>query len=130
MECVRRKLEEKLEKDGHKPMLFPIVATEENFSKEAEHIKGFRQEVFSITRGEEGSSLILRPTSETIIYPMFSIWIKSYADLPFKVHQSCEIYRYETKATRPLLRVREIPWNEAHTVHESPEDAERQFKTA
>lgn len=130
MECVRRKLEEKLEKDGHKPMLFPIVATEENFSKEAEHIKGFRQEVFSITRGEEGSSLILRPTSETIIYPMFSIWIKSYADLPYKVHQSCEIYRYETKATRPLLRVREIPWNEAHTVHESPEDAERQFKTA
>lgn len=130
MERVRRKLEEKLEKDGHRPMLFPIVATEENFGKEAEHIKGFRQEVFTITRGDDESSLILRPTSETIIYPMFSIWIKSYADLPLKVHQSCEIYRYETKATRPLLRVREIPWNEAHTVHESPEDAERQFKKA
>jgi prolyl-tRNA synthetase len=131
MDRVSRKLEEKLEKDGHKPMLFPLVATEENFGKEAEHIKGFRQEVFTITRGgEEDSQLILRPTSETIMYPMFSIWIKSYADLPLKVHQSCEIYRYETKATRPLLRVREIPWNEAHTVHESPEDAERQFRAA
>jgi len=131
MDRISRKLEEKLERDGHKPMLFPIVATEENFSKEAEHIKGFRQEVFTISRGgDEGSQLILRPTSETIMYPMFSVWIKSYADLPLKVHQSCEIYRYETKATRPLLRVREIPWNEAHTVHESLEDAERQFKTA
>jgi len=131
MDRVSRKLEEKLERDGHKRMLFPIVATEENFGKEAEHIKGFKQEVFKISRGsEEGSQLILRPTSETIMYPMFSIWIKSYADLPLKVHQSCEIYRYETKATRPLLRVREIPWNEAHTVHESYEDAEKQFKVA
>ena len=131
MERVRRKLEEKLENDGHKPMLFPLFATEENFGKEAEHIKGFRQEVFTTTRGgEEGQSLIIRPTSETIMYPMFSLWIKSYADLPLKVHQSCEIYRYETKATRPLLRVREIPWNEAHTVHEDPKDAEKQFNIA
>lgn len=133
MERVRRRLEELLEEDGHKPMLFPLVATEENFGREAEHIKGFKQEVFTVTMGGgEGveRALILRPTSETIIYPMFSLWLKSHADLPLKVHQSCEIYRYETKATRPLYRVREVPWNEAHTAHQDREDAERQFRKA
>ncbi len=61
---------------------------------------------------------------------MFKIWIRSHADLPLKVYQSVNVYRCETKATRALYRVREIPWNEAHTVHETPSDAERQVKEA
>ncbi|MCS7142944.1 MAG: proline--tRNA ligase [Aigarchaeota archaeon] len=132
IESVQRILEGKLEADGHRPMTFPIVATEENFSKEAEHIKGFHGEVFRfrIPSDEDGRELIVRPTSETIIYPMFSIWIKSHADLPFKVHQSCQVYRYETKATRPLYRVREVLWNEAHTAHVDERDAEAQFLRA
>ncbi|MEN2974944.1 MAG: proline--tRNA ligase [Candidatus Caldarchaeales archaeon] len=133
IEKVRRLLEDRLEKTGHKLMYFPLVATEELFSKEAEHIKGFSGEVFTIEQREEKGAerrLIIRPTSETIMYPMFKIWIRSHSDLPLKVHQSVNVYRYETKATRPLYRVREIPWNEAHTAHESPSDAERQVKEA
>ncbi|MCS7126622.1 MAG: proline--tRNA ligase [Aigarchaeota archaeon] len=133
IEKIKRLLEEKLEKTGHKLMYFPLVATEELFSKEAEHIKGFSREVFKIEQREEKGAeriLIVRPTSETIIYPMFKLWIRSHADLPLKIHQSVNVYRYETKATRPLYRVREIPWNEAHTAHESPSDAERQVKEA
>lgn len=130
---IRGMLEEKLEKTGHKLMMFPLVTTEELFAKEAEHIKGFSTEVFVIEqKSEKGAErrLIIRPTSETIMYPMFKLWIRSHADLPLKVHQSVNVYRYETKATRALYRVREIPWNEAHTAHETPSDAERQVKEA
>lgn len=133
LEAIRKRLEELLNEKGHKAMLFPLVATEDNFSKEATHIKGFSSEVFVVSEaGEEPleRKLIVRPTSETIIYPMFKIWIRSHADLPMKVYQSGTIYRYETKATRPLLRVREIPWNEAHTAHSSIEEAEEQMKEA
>ncbi|MEM2015981.1 MAG: proline--tRNA ligase [Nitrososphaerota archaeon] len=133
MERIRRILEEKLERTGHKLMLFPLVTTEEFFSREAEHIKGFSTEVFVIEQKDEKGSerrLVIRPTSETIMYPMFKLWIRSHADLPLKVHQSVNVYRYETKATRPLYRVREIPWNEGHTAHESPSDAERQVREA
>ena len=126
-----RMLEEKLEAAGHEPMLFPVVIPEESFGKESEHIKGFESEVFWITRGgsdELPRKLLLRPTSETAIYPLFKYWIRSHADLPLKMHQTCTIYRYETKATRPLLRAREFLWNEAHTAHDSQEDAERQVR--
>eukprot|EP00769_Ergobibamus_cyprinoides_P004559 gnl/Ergobibamus_cyprinoides/75.p2 GENE.gnl/Ergobibamus_cyprinoides/75~~gnl/Ergobibamus_cyprinoides/75.p2 ORF type:complete len:378 (-),score=180.93 gnl/Ergobibamus_cyprinoides/75:50-1183(-) len=57
------------------------------------------------------------------MYSMFSQWIRTYRDLPLKVHQTCSVYRYETKDTRPLIRVREIPWNEAHTAHATEEEA-------
>ena len=127
---IRRLLENELEKTGHKKMYFPLVTSEELFGKEAEHIKGFSKEVFVIDQGPGEQRLIIRPTSETIMYPMFKIWIRSHADLPLKVYQSVNVYRCETKATRALYRVREIPWNEAHTVHETPSDAERQVKEA
>ncbi|GBC71697.1 Proline--tRNA ligase [Candidatus Calditenuaceae archaeon HR02] len=137
IERIRRRLEELLEEDGHLPMYYPIVATLENFSREAEHIKGFMGEVFAVSKlrtgdneAQQEASLILRPTSETIMYPMFALWISNHSDLPLKVHQSCAVYRYETKATRALYRVREIPWNEAHTAHASREEAEEQVKKA
>jgi len=129
--AVARILEEKLEERGHEPMLFPVVIPEDAFKREAEHIRGFEAEVFWITRGgdtELPRKLLLRPTSETAIYPLFKYWIRSHADLPLKMHQTVTIYRYETKATRPLYRAREFLWNEAHTAHATPEDAERQVR--
>lgn len=71
--------------------------------------------------------LALRPTSETAIYSMFSKWVRSYKDLPLKIHQTCTIFRHETKNTKPLIRVREIHWNEAHCCHATAEDAVSQL---
>ncbi len=119
---------------GHKETLFPLLIPEKEFMKEAEHIKGFEDQVYWVTRGgndELDVKLVLRPTSETSMYPMFSLWVRSHADLPMKVYQIVSVFRYETKHTRPLIRVREITtFKEAHTVHSSREDAERQVKEA
>jgi prolyl-tRNA synthetase len=128
---VYQMLEAKLEETDHQPMQFPVVIPEEAFKREADHIEGFGAEVFWITRAGNNKlerRLLLRPTSETAIYPMFNIWIRSHADLPLRMHQTCNVYRYETKATRPLFRGREFLWNEAHTAHVDFEDAERQVK--
>ncbi|MEM1944978.1 MAG: proline--tRNA ligase [Nitrososphaerota archaeon] len=130
---LRELLESELNLTGHVEMQFPLVTTEELFSREAQHIKGFSGEVFVIESaggGQLEKRLIIRPTSETIMYPMFKLWIRSHADLPLLVYQSNNVYRHETKATRPLLRVREIPWNEAHTVHASASEAEEQVLKA
>jgi prolyl-tRNA synthetase len=126
---IYQMLEEKLEATDHQPMQFPVVIPEDTFQKEEDHIEGFSGEVFWITHAGENElerRLLLRPTSETAIYPMFKIWIRSHADLPLRMHQTCNVYRYETKATRPLFRGREFLWNEAHTAHADFEDAERQ----
>jgi len=126
-------LEAELEATGHDPMLFPVVIPEDSFAKEAEHIKGFQSEVFWITHAGDRRlvrRMLLRPTSETAMYPLFAYWIRSHADLPLKIFQSVPIYRYETKATRPLFRMREFLWNEAHTAHKDWEDAERQIREA
>jgi prolyl-tRNA synthetase len=126
---IYQMLEEKLEATDHQPMQFPVVIPEDAFKKEEDHIEGFSGEVFWITHAGENElerRLLLRPTSETAIYPMFKIWVRSHADLPLRMHQTCNVYRYETKATRPLFRGREFLWNEAHTAHVDFEDAERQ----
>ncbi|MFH1285478.1 MAG: proline--tRNA ligase [Candidatus Micrarchaeota archaeon] len=123
-------LERALNESGHEEMLFPILVPEDVFGKEAEHIRGFGGEVLWVTHGGEQKlerNLALRPTSETIMYPMFALWIRSHADLPLKLHQTVCIYRSETKATRPLIRGREVYWSEAHTAHATPEDAEKQI---
>jgi len=133
LEMIRRRLEELLIETGHKTMMFPLVTTDELFAKEAEHIKGFSSEVFVIEKAGNKvleKKLIVRPTSETIMYPMFKLWIRSHADLPLKVHQTVNVYRYETKATRPLYRAREFPWNEAHTAHATAAEAEEQVREA
>ncbi|MEM3382459.1 MAG: proline--tRNA ligase [Nitrososphaerales archaeon] len=124
-------LENLLIEKGHKPALFPIVIPVSNFRKESEHIKGFEREVFKINEAggkELEEELILRPTSETAIYPMFALWIRSYKDLPMKIFQSVSVYRYETKATRPLLRGREFLWIEAHCAFTDEESARNQVK--
>jgi prolyl-tRNA synthetase len=118
----------------HQETLFPLMIPENEFMKEAQHIKGFEDEVYWVTRG--GASpldikLALRPTSETAIYPMFKLWIRSHADLPLKIYQIVNTFRYETKHTRPLIRVREITsFKEAHTAHATWDEAARQVETA
>ena len=113
---------------GHDQVSFPTVIPEANFKKESEHIKGFVPEVFwlALKRGEE--KLALRPTSETAFYEMYSMWIRSYRDLPLKIYQRANIFRYETKATRPLIRDREFHWIEAHDVFATRSEAEKQVK--
>jgi len=126
-----RKYEELLEKNGHLPLVMPSVIPESNFLLEADHVEGFAPEVFWVTEaGSEGKKLTeklaLRPTSETALYQMYSYWIRSYADLPFKRYQSCQVWRYEGKMTRPFFRGREFHWIEAHDVFATLEDAMEQ----
>ncbi|MDP6612435.1 MAG: proline--tRNA ligase, partial [Candidatus Hydrothermarchaeota archaeon] len=130
MGSIRRLLEE----TGHGEALFPLLIPDQEFSKEAKHIRGFENEVYWVTHGglePLNVKLALRPTSETAIYPMFAVWIRSHGDMPLRVYQVVNTFRYETKHTRPLIRLREITtFKEAHTAHATREDAEAQVKVA
>ena len=123
-----------LDETGHEEVLFPLLIPETLLKKEAEHIKGFEKEVFWVTHGGEDEleeRFALRPTSEVAITLMESLWIKGYSQLPRKFYQIVSVFRYETKATRPMIRVRELStFKEAHTVHETFEDAARQVDEA
>ncbi len=118
----------------HQETLFPLLIPEYEFMKEAEHIKGFEDEVYWVTHGGKDQldvPLALRPTSETAIYPMYALWVRSHADLPILLYQVVNTFRYETKHTRPLIRLREITsFKEAHTVHATWEQAEAQVEKA
>ncbi|MBD3255523.1 MAG: proline--tRNA ligase [Candidatus Lokiarchaeota archaeon] len=125
------KYENLLEKNNHLPLVMPSVIPESNFELEADHVKGFAPEVFWVTQaGSEGEELneklALRPTSETALYKMYHYWIRSYRDLPFKRYQSCQVWRYEGKMTRPFFRGREFHWIEAHDCFATREDAKKQ----
>ncbi len=128
---IYRLYENELEERGHRPVLFPTVIPEESLSKEEEHVEGFRAEVFWITHGgddELEKRLALRPTSETAFYPLYSLWIRSVSDLPLKLYQSCSVFRYETKSTKPLIRGREFLWIEAHDVFATEKEAYKQVE--
>ncbi|MFX1377312.1 MAG: proline--tRNA ligase [Promethearchaeota archaeon] len=127
-----KKTEDLLDKKDHLPLTMPSLIPESNFLLEAEHVEGFAPEVFWVT--EAGSSgklterLALRPTSETALYKMYSMWIRSYKDLPFKRYLSCQVWRYEGKMTRPFFRGREFHWIESHNVFATMEEAMNQVK--
>ena len=107
-----------IERTASQPVEFPLLIPQTEFQKEADHVKGFNTEVFWVTRGgatELDIPLVLRPTSETAMYPVFSLWVRSHKDLPLNVYQIVNVFRYETKTTRPFLRVREIHFFEEHT---------------
>ena len=109
---------------------FPVPVTKDQLMVEFEHVKGFEGELYWITRGGHENldvELALRPTSEAAMYPMFSLWIRSHADLPMKLYQIVSVYRHETKHTRSFIRIREIHFFEAHTAHATYEDAEKQM---
>lgn len=120
--------EKEMKNTGHKPSFFPTVIPAKNFEKEAGHVKGFKPQVFWLEKIKGEDQLALRPTSETAMYEMYSLWIRSWRDLPLKIYQRGNVFRYETKATRPLIRSREFLWIEGHDCFETAEQAEAQVQ--
>jgi len=123
-------IREELDVTNHDEVCFPLMIPETEFKKEKDHIKGFDSEVYWVTHAglnELDVRLVIRPTSETAMYPIFALWVRSHQDLPLKVYQIVNTFRYETKQTRAFIRVREIHFFESHTCHISEEDAQRQI---
>jgi prolyl-tRNA synthetase len=126
-EKIQEVVNQKIKATGHRNVYFPMFIPESFLKKEAEHFEGFTPEVAWITQGGDSpleERLAVRPTSETIMYAMFSKWIRSWRDLPVKINQWCNIVRWETKATKLFLRTREFLWQEGHTAHATCEEAE------
>ena len=120
-----------LDKD-HEEVLFPMLVPETELAKEGIHVKGFEDEVYWVTKGGQkdlNEQLALRPTSETAIYPMYALWIRTHMDLPIKYYQIVNTFRYATKQTRPINRVGEITtFTEAHTAHATKEESDEQIQ--
>ncbi|MDD5022746.1 MAG: proline--tRNA ligase [Candidatus ainarchaeum sp.] len=131
MERMYSIYEQALQSRGHLPSWFPSLIPEQNLTAESEHIEGFVPEVFWVT--EAGKNKLeeryaMRPTSETAMYPLYSLWISGLKDLPLKIYQRAQVWRYETKATKPFIRSREFYWIEAHNVFATEKDAMNQVK--
>ncbi|HLC68002.1 MAG TPA: proline--tRNA ligase [archaeon] len=127
-ETIQKKFDGLIKDYGVQNCYFPMLIPERLLKKEEEHMKGFKAETIMATEagGEKlEERYALRPTSETIMYYMFNLWVRSYKDLPLKVNQWCNIVRWDTKVTKPFLRGREFLWQEGHTAHETREDAEQ-----
>ena len=129
MSKMFRIYEDFLDETGHQQVMMPTLIPEENFLKESEHVEGFTPEVFWVTKhGDEDfeQRYALRPTSETAFYFMFNYWVQSYKDLPLKTYQRANIFRYDSKATKPFIRGREFYWFETHNLFETLKEAEDQ----
>jgi prolyl-tRNA synthetase len=127
-ELIQLHLDKMFKETGHRNAYFPLFIPESFLSKEAEHVEGFAPEVAWVTIGGQDKleeRLAIRPTSEAIICPTYSKWIKSWRDLPVLLNQWANIVRWE-KVTRPFLRTTEFLWQEGHTVHASYEEAEEE----
>jgi len=127
-------LRDLLDNAGHDETLFPLLIPETSLAQESAHVKSFEGECFWVTHGGFEPLKVryaLRPTSETVIAPMLKLWIRSHADLPLKLYQVVNVFRHETKATRPIIRMREVStFKEAHTCHATFEEAEEQVHEA
>ena len=124
-------LRKELDATDHGEVCFPLLIPETEFQKEKDHIKGFDTEVYWVTQAGANPldiRLLLRPTSETAMYPIFALWVRSHTDLPLKTYQIVNTFRYETKMTRAFIRVREIHFFESHTCHVDEADAQRQIE--
>ncbi len=124
-ENVRTVLDKKIKETGTQNAYFPLLIPESFITKEKEHVEGFSPELAVVTHAG-GQKLeepyVIRPTSETIIYHMFSRWIKSWRDLPLKVNQWANVVRWEMRH-RAFLRSVEFLWQEGHTAHATHEEA-------
>jgi prolyl-tRNA synthetase len=115
---------------GHVNAYFPLFIPESFMHKEAEHVEGFSPELAVVTHGggkKLEEPLVVRPTSETIIWSMFRKWIQSYRDLPILMNQWCNVVRWEMR-TRLFLRTTEFLWQEGHTAHATYEEAEKETR--
>ncbi|MFC2299131.1 MAG: proline--tRNA ligase [Segatella oulorum] len=139
-EKMQQQLDKEFKKTGVQNAYFPLLIPKSFFSREAEHVQGFAKECAVVTHyrlkeNEDGSDvvvdpsakleeeLIIRPTSETIIWNTYKGWIKSWRDLPIMCNQWCNVMRWEMR-TRPFLRTSEFLWQEGHTAHATKEEAE------
>ena len=139
-DLMKGDLDRRIKKSGAENVYFPVFIPLSFFAQEAAHVEGFAKECAVVThyrlkQNDDGSSLIpdpssvldeplvVRPTSETIIWHSFSKWIHSYRDLPLKINQWCNVVRWELR-TRPFLRSSEFLWQEGHTAHSTAADAQ------
>ena len=127
-ENIQKNLDRMFKETGHVNAYFPLLIPESFLKKEAEHVEGFAPECAVVTHGggkplEE--PLVIRPTSETIIWATYKDWISSYRDLPLLINQWANVCRWEMR-TRLFLRTTEFLWQEGHTAHASYEEAEEE----
>lgn len=130
-EIIQKHFDGLLKKNNVSNAYFPLFIPESLIKKEEQHFKGFKAETFVVTEagGEKlEERLYVRPTSETIMYYMYALWIRSYKDLPLKINQWNNVVRFDTKVTKPLIRGREFIWQEGHTAHATKEEAEKWLK--
>ena len=123
---MQRGLDGMFKEHGVQNAYFPLFIPQSFLSKEAEHVEGFAPELAVVTHGggkELEEPLVVRPTSETIIYSMYAKWIQSYRDLPMLMNQWANVVRWEMR-TRLFLRTAEFLWQEGHTAHIDEADAE------
>src|SRR5687767_3438353 len=129
-ERMQRALDDMFKATGHVNAYFPLFIPESYLKKEAQHVEGFAPEVAVVTHGggkKLEEPLIIRPTSETIIYAMFAKWVHSYRDLPLLINQWANVVRWEMR-TRLFLRTAEFLWQEGHTAHASEAEAEEEAR--
>ena len=137
-EMMQAELDRMFKETGHQNAYFPLFIPKSYFSKEASHVDGFAKECAVVTHyrlktAEDGSivvdqtakleeELIVRPTSETIIWDTYRKWIQSYRDLPLLINQWANVVRWEMR-TRLFLRTTEFLWQEGHTAHATKDEA-------
>ena len=129
-ERMQRALDDAFKATGHENAYFPLFIPQSFLQKEASHVEGFAPEVAVVTHGggkELEEPLIVRPTSETIIYHMFAKWTQSYRDLPILINQWANVVRWEMR-TRLFLRTLEFLWQEGHTAHATHDEAEEEAR--
>jgi prolyl-tRNA synthetase len=129
-ERMQRALDDMFKATGHKNAYFPLFIPESFLHKEAEHVEGFAPEAAVVTHGggkKLEEPLVVRPTSETIIYSMFAKWVQSYRDLPLLINQWANVVRWEMR-TRLFLRTMEFLWQEGHTAHATHDEAEAEAR--
>lgn len=130
-ELMQQDLDKRFKETGHQNAYFPLLIPEHFIAKEKNHVEGFAPELAVVTHGggeQLQEPLILRPTSETIIWSMYKKWIQSYRDLPILINQWANVIRWE-KRTRLFLRTTEFLWQEGHTAHETEQEAQEEALT-
>lgn len=127
-EGIQSGLDRRIKQTGHQNVYFPLMFPLKLLEKEADHVEGFTPQVAIVTHagGEKlEEPLVIRPTSETIIWATYAKWIQSYRDLPLLYNQWANVVRWEMR-TRLFLRTTEFLWQEGHTAHETAEEAMRE----
>jgi prolyl-tRNA synthetase len=129
-EAIRDALDTRFKRTGHQNLYFPMFIPLHLMEREKEHVEGFAHEFVQVTRvGSEelGEPLVVRPSSETIIWQTYAKWVQSYRDLPLLYNQWANIVRWELRP-RLFLRTTEFLWQEGHTAHETEDEARAEAK--